>query len=114
MRRCTLRKDGFISVRGPYAKWGEFRTPVIQFAGSRLALNYSTGGAGGIQVEVQDAGGKPIPGFGLQDCPVIFGDKIDGLVTWKGGGDVSKLAGQPVRLRIRLRTADLYAFRFRR
>jgi len=33
-------------------------------------------------------------------------------VSWKGGTDVSGLAGKPVRLRVRLKDADLYSFRF--
>ena len=44
--------------------------------------------------------------------PVIFGDALDRVVTWKGGNDVSRLAGQPVRLRFVLRDADLYALQF--
>jgi hypothetical protein len=34
-------------------------------------------------------------------------------VTWKQGSDVSTLAGKPIRLRLALRDADLYAFGFR-
>jgi hypothetical protein len=34
------------------------------------------------------------------------------IVPWKQGSDVSKLAGQPIRLRFVMREADLYAFRF--
>ena len=53
-------------------------------------------------------------------CPVsrwttarrIFGDTIERTVTWKNGGDVSALAGKPVRLRFVLKDADLYAFQF--
>ena len=44
----------------------------------------------------------------------MFGDLIDGPVTWNGGGDVSGLAGRPVRLRFALMDADLYAFKFSR
>jgi hypothetical protein len=111
-RRCSLRKDGFVSVEGPYRDWGEFTTRPLNFEGRRLELNYSTSGGGGIQVEIQNEDGEPFNGFELSDCPVIFGDKIEGFVDWRGGGNLDGLAGQPIRLRVRLRDAHLYAFRF--
>ena len=111
-RRCTLRADGFVSVHGPYAGWGEFMTPPLLFEGRRLELNYSTSGGGSILVELQHDPGKPISGFALEDCVEIFGDSIEGPVCWQNGEDVSELSGRPVRLRIRLRDAHLYAFRF--
>ena len=114
IRRCTLRKDGFVSVRGPYNGWGEFTTPAIRFKGRHLELNYSTAGGGALLVELQDEDGNPVPGFGIEDCPQILGDKIEGIIRWQNGADVSALEGQPIRLRVRLQNADLYAFRFRR
>src|SRR5213594_2340008 len=45
-------------------------------------------------------------------CPDIFGDKVAGTVRWKVGDDLSALSGKLVRLRIRLRDASLFAFRF--
>jgi len=76
-------------------------------------MNFSTSVAGGIRVEIQDAEGKPIPGFTLADCPEIFGDALQRAVAWKSGPDVSRLAGRPVRLRFVMKDADLYSFRFR-
>ena len=52
------------------------------------------------------------PGFALDDCDVVFGDKIEAPVSWNGSSDVSSLRGRPVRLRVRMRDADLFAFRF--
>ena len=40
------------------------------------------------------------------------GDALDRVVGWKGNGDVSSLAGKPIRLRFVLSDADLYALRF--
>ena len=54
-----------------------------------------------------------MPGFGLDACPELFGDEIEGAMNWDGGRDVSSLAGKAVRLRFVLKDADLYAFRFR-
>ena len=63
-------------------------------------------------MEIQDAAGKPIPGYTLAECPEIFGDDLALVVRWRKGGDVRPLAGKPVRLRFVLQDADLYAFQF--
>ena len=63
-------------------------------------------------MELQDEVGSPLPGFALSDCPDIFGDKVAGIARWKGGDDLSALSGKLVRLRVRLRDAGLFAFRF--
>ena len=112
LRRCTMRLDGFVSVEGPYMGWGEFTTHPITFSGQRLELNYSTSGGGSIFVELQDEEGTAIRGFTIEECGEIYGDKIEGIVAWQDGDDVSALAGKPVRLRVRLRDAHLYAFKF--
>ncbi len=81
------------------------------FSGDRLVINYSTSGAGSVRVEVQDVGGEAIEGFALGDGEEIYGDEIEGVVSWKDGSDVSKLAGRPVRLRFVMKDADLYSLR---
>lgn len=48
----------------------------------------------------------------MDESETLFGNEIEHSVTWKRGGDVSRLAGKPVRLRVRLFDADLYSFRF--
>lgn len=111
IRRYTLRTDGFVSVNGGF-KGGEFTTRPLIFSGSSLELNYATSAVGSLKVEIQNADGHAIPGFGLDDFPEKFGDEIDGKVSWNGGGDVSSLAGKPVRLRFLLKDADIYAFKF--
>ena len=111
LRRFTLRMDGFVSIRAD-SQGGEMVTKPIMFSGKCLQMNFSTSAAGSIQVEIQDASGKPIPGFALEDCPEIFGNRINQVVAWKQGSDVSKLAGKPIRLRFVLKDADLYAIQF--
>ena len=111
LRRYTLRLDGFVSVYAK-AKGGELLTKPLRFEGDRLTLNFATSAIGSVQVEIQDANGKPVPGFTLADCPPLFGDTVERSVTWKGGPDVSRLAGQPVRLRFVMKDADLYSFQF--
>jgi hypothetical protein len=112
VRRVTLREDGFVSVQAPCAG-GELVTSLLSFHGNELSMNYSTSAAGAIRVEIQNAGGSALEGFSLDDCPPIFGDDVDRVVTWKNGADVSALAGRPVKLRFVMSDADLYSFQFR-
>ena len=112
VRRFTYRIDGFASVRAPLSG-GELVTKPVLFDGSDLVINYSTSGAGGIWVELQDADGQPLAGYEQANCHEIFGDEIERTVVWQGGDNLAQLAGQPVRLRFVLKDADLYSFRFR-
>lgn len=111
IRRYTLRPDSFASVQAPYAG-GELLTKPLKFSGKELRLNYSTSAVGSIQVELQDATGRPIPGFELVNCREIYGDKLDDTVAWKSGPDILSLTGRAIRLRFVMSDADLYAFRF--
>ncbi len=111
IRRYTIRVDGFVSLHAPMGG-GEAVTRPFTFSGRKLVLNASTSAAGGLRVEVQDAGGRPIPGFTLRDCPEIYGDSLSLAVRWRKGASPASLAGRPVRLRFALRDADVYSFRF--
>ena len=111
MRRFTLRIDGFVSIQTPLSG-GELITKPIVFKGRELVMNFSTSGAGTIQVEIQDTDGKPVKDFAQSDCPPIRGDRIERAVSWKSGSDVSRLAGKPVRLRFVMKDADLFSIRF--
>ena len=110
LQRRTLRLDGFVSVNAPYSG-GEMITKPFRFRGKELTLNFATSAVGYVQVEIQDAAGAAVRGFGLSRG--IVGDRIEWVVTWKGKSDVSKLAGKPVRLRFKMKDADLYSIRFR-
>jgi len=112
VERLLLRTDGFASVSVPWAG-GEMVTKPFSFTGRSLEINYRTSAPGFVRVEIQDASGKPIPGFALADCPEVIGDEITRIVAWKQGTDISRLAGQPVRLRFVMKDADLFAMQFR-
>ena len=111
LRRYSLRLDGFVSANAPW-KGGELLTKPLTFKGAKLELNFATSAAGGVRVEIQDADGKPIPGFALADCPAQFGDAVDRTVAWKNGASVAGLAGRAIRLRFVMKDADVYSFRF--
>jgi hypothetical protein len=111
LRRYTLRLDGFVSIHAPM-KGGELITKPFTFSGKALTMNFASSVAGGIRVEMQDASGKPLPGFALEDSEEHFGDSIERTVFWKNGSDVISLAGKTIRLRFALKDADLYAIKF--
>ena len=111
LERLTLRTDGFAAVHAGYQP-GELITKPITFEGQRLTLNMSSSAAGGVSVEIQDAAGQAIPGFTLAECRELNTDDLACTVSWKNGSNVSSLAGKPIRLRIRLKDADLFALQF--
>jgi hypothetical protein len=110
--RYALRLDGFTSLHAGYAG-GEMVTRPFRFEGKAMEINFSTSAAGSVRVEIQDHSGMPIPGFALSDSRELVGDEIERVVSWKGGADVSRLTGQPVRIRFTLKDADVFSFRFR-
>ena len=112
LRRYTLRLDGFVSVQAPM-RGGELVTRPIIFTGKTLRINFATSAAGSLRVELQDAQGKPLPGFSLDHCEEMFGDSLDRTVQWTPKANLSPLIGQPVRVRFVLRVANLYSFQFR-
>ena len=65
------------------------------------------------RVEICDEGGTPVPGFAMADANEIHDDSVEHEVRWKAGPDVTRLQHRPIRLRFRMRHAELYAFRFR-
>jgi hypothetical protein len=111
LRRGTLRLDGFVSVQAGYGG-GQLVTKPFVFSGSQLELNCATSAAGSLRVELRDQTNKPIRGYELKNAPEYYGNELAHIVTWKGGSDVSSLAGRPVRLRILLKDADLYSLCF--
>ena len=112
VRRYTLRLDGFASIHAPY-KGGEWISKPIVFKGAGLHLNFATSAAGDIRVELQTPDGHPIPGYALEEAEELIGNTTDRTACWKGGSDLSGLAGNPVRLRMVMKDADLYSVQFR-
>lgn len=110
LRRVTIRPHGFASVHAGYAG-GEAITRPLTFSGKTLRLNYATSAVGSIGAEIQDEAGQPIEGFTLSDRAPLYGDDLDAAISWRHGGDLSGLAGRPVRFRFVLKDADLFALR---
>lgn len=114
---ATWRQDGFVSLEAESV--GACSTLILDFTGSRLELNAWTRFGGEIRVELADASddnrrthAPAIPGRSFQDCDPISGDDVARTVTWRGESDLSSWAGKPVRLRLKMNRARLYAMQF--
>lgn len=107
--RYVNRLDGFTSLQAR-DRPGWLQTRTFTFQGSRLELNVASRGS--LRVGILDATAAEIPGFSVRDCDPITADAIRQTVTWRGDGDTTPLAGRPVRLRIEMQDADLYALQF--
>jgi hypothetical protein len=109
-----MRLDGFGSLHAGYAG-GELVTHPLDFrtdsAGAvrELKLNMSTSAAGSIRVELQSETGEVVPGYSLQECDEIVGDRIEHTVTWSGNSDIADAIHAPIRLRLQLKDADIYS-----
>jgi hypothetical protein len=112
LMRYALRLDGLASLHAGYAG-GEMLTRPLRFEGKNLEMNFSTSAAGSVRVEIQEIDGTPVAGHALADSRENIGDEIARVVSWKGGADVSRLNGRPVRVRFVLKDADVFSFRFR-
>jgi hypothetical protein len=107
LRRLTVPRHRFASIG---AAKGEIVTRPIVFTGEKLLLNYATSAVGSVSAELQDEAGKPLEGFAETDATSLYGNELAGEMKWKG--DLKSLAGKPVRLRLILNSADVYAFQF--
>ena len=107
---ALLREDGFVALEAEAE--GECWTQPATFEGSRLLIN-SWGLTGArVRIEIDDEGGKPFPGYALEDCDGLAGEHLWSPMTWRGNSDVSGLRGKLIRLRFGLNRVRLYAFRF--
>ena len=112
LHRYSLRLDGFTSINAPYSGGTVITKPFI-FKGRELEMNYSTSAAGEIRIEIQDADGKPLQGYSMEDSGSIIGNEIAGIASWSGNKNISLLSSKPVRLKIFMKDADLYSLRFK-
>lgn len=109
VERLALRTDGFASLHAGYTP-GECLTPLVTFSGTELELNLSTGAVGYVRLEILDDQGRMV-----EESEEIIGDAIERVVHWKSksAGALAAWVGKPVRLRWKLKDADVYSFRFR-
>jgi hypothetical protein len=105
---ATLRRDGFVSMDADGTP-RSLTTRLVRFHGKRLFVNVDST-AGEMRVEILDAHNEVLKGFSADDCMPLQTNNTLAAVRWRGGNDLSKLAGQTVKFRFRLRDARLFAF----
>jgi len=106
MVRYTVRLDGFYSWHADYSG-GTVLTKPVTFEGSALDINYATSALGHIRIVICDEAGEPIEGY---DSDLMWGDMVTRNVDFEK--PLSELSGKTVRLKIELKDADLYSFKF--
>jgi hypothetical protein len=104
---AILRRDGFASMEAQGE--GALTTRPVVFSGRRFFVNVSAPG-GKLLAQITGIDGKPIAPFTFENCESVSGDTTIGQMSWKGGGDLSALAGKPVRFEFKLTQGKLYAF----
>jgi len=105
---ARLRLDGFVSINaGDDA--GTLTTKPLVFLGDTIEIN-ATAEGGMLKVEALDLEGKPLAGFGQEDCDPITADNVRHVASWRGNADCHLLQGRPIRLRFHLQNVKLYSF----
>ena len=119
---AKMRLDGFVSMDGD-DPGGTLTTKPMLFDGGRLVVNArapetgpndTQGPYGTLKVEILSGRGEVLDGYSAEECNTFSGDELRRTVTWNGTRDVSRLSGQPIRVRFHLENAALYSFHFRR
>lgn len=105
---ATLRKEGFISQRGPKTG-GVVCTRALRWPGGKLFVN-ADAHHGELTVRVSDELRKPLAGYDYADCQPFTGDSVAHEVAWKGKS-LDAMKGRVIRLEFLLKNADLYTFR---
>lgn len=104
---AILRRDGFASMNAQGE--GALTTRPVVFSGRHLFVNVDAPG-GKLLAQAVGIDGKPIAPFTFENCEGVRGDTTIGQIKWKGGSDLTALAGKPVRFEFKLERGKLYAF----
>ncbi len=104
----TMRRDGFAGMQAGQDE-GVLTTRAVEFSGKYLFVNVDNL-AGQLQAEILDQNDNVIDGFARQNSVSLTTDSTTAQMTWNGGGDISSLAGQPVKFRFYLSSGELYSF----
>lgn len=85
---ATLRYEGVASLDAVAPRAGRLVTRPLNFSGGKLQINARTRGNGSIRVGLADAGGVPLPGFGLEENVPFSGDAIRHHCRWHGVDEI--------------------------
>jgi len=105
---ATIRKGGFVSLRGPDKRGGVVVTRVIRWPGGALHVN-ADATDGELTVRVSNPLRHAVIGYDHDDTRTFTGDSVDHRVTF-AGGSMDAMTGKLIRLEFFLRNADLFSF----
>ena len=105
--RASWRLDGFVSLDAGHFG-GVVETVPLNLPSGQLVVN-ADASQGSLAVELLSPAGETLPGFSSEDCAAIHSDGVRHVVRWQDRDQLP--AGQPLRLRFHLDTAQLYSFR---
>ena len=104
----TLRKDGFMYVKSR-GSWASFGTKPLVLLGEQFTVN-ARAPFGEVHFQLADMESRPLEGFTFDDCvPLTGGDSLQWSLAWKDK-QIREVHGKPIRLEVRLRDAEVYAF----
>ena len=106
--RAAWRLDGFVSIDAG-SSGGYLETPLLALSGTQLILN-ADASKGRLTVEILDAAGNPIAGYGRADCRIMTTNETRHPVSWKKQNLLDQ--GRLARVRFYLQNACLFSFRF--
>jgi hypothetical protein len=101
---ATLRRDGFVSLEAREEE-GQLLTKPLVIDGNELHVNAAS--KGHLVAEITDDVGLPLPGY--TSLPMVK-DRTDALLRFDR--PLAALRGHKVRLRFRLKRADLFSYWF--
>jgi hypothetical protein len=104
-----IRQEGFASWEAG-KEGATVVTRPLRGAGGELRLNAAVRPGGEIRVEVQDASGRALEGFGMAECTEVRGDGVRLAVRWGERRGETGWAERDVRLAFSLREAELFGF----
>jgi len=105
---ATLRKNGFVSLRGPRGG-GVVCTRLLRWPGGDLIVN-ADASQGELKVRVSQPHRRQVwPGFDYAQNEAFTGDSVAHAVRWEGRS-LDQLKGEIIRLEFQLRETDLFTF----
>lgn len=104
--RYAVRLDGFFSWNGNFAG-GYVLTKPFVFEGDELKVNFATSALGYLKIWLCDENGVPIEGY---ESGKLFGNSVSRPVDFIS--DLAAISGKQVRMKVELKDADMYSFRF--
>jgi hypothetical protein len=107
---ASLRRDGFVSLEAGREEGAVVTTELPSDGEKTLEVNASFP-AGRLSVEVLDANGAVLPGYGADDCTVAPPGEIRTPVRWRNKPTI-RTSATSIMLRFNLYQGSLFAYRW--